>query len=225
MILAALALSALLGAGAARFSPSAFPAAAAGALRADTAVQTASLYALGMRRAAADLGLIRLIIYYGTHEESGGLDHGHGPHDGHDHHSDPSKRHLELAPRAMAVLDADPAFTYAALYAAGALAFNLQRPDEALRVLDHALSRDPRNFQLRAYVGAIGFHKKGDRKAVIAALEPVLAYPDCPAMIKHLVAVLYKREGLADRARALYTELLAHPDYAAVAKQELDKLK
>jgi tetratricopeptide (TPR) repeat protein len=180
-------------------------------------VESAGLYALGMRRAAADLGLIRLIIYYGTAQRG---DHDHGQ-PGHVHSEGD---HRELAPRALAVLDADPAFTYAALFAAGALAFNLQRPAEALEVLEYALARDPKNWKLRAYVAGVGFHKKGDRKAVISALEPVLAYSDCPAMVKNLMAVLYKREGRLEKARALYTELLEHPDYSVVARQQLERL-
>lgn len=212
-VLLALAACGALGLGTARFSPSMPPAAGGARLAAETAVQQASLYSLGMRRVAADLALIRLIIYYGTRE---GDDDGHGHGEEGGHH--------ELLPRGMAVLDADPSFTYPALYTAGALAFNLQRPDEAIRMLEYALARDPRNAQLQAYLAAVGFHKKGDRKSVIALLEPMLDYEDCPAMIKHLMAVLYKRERRFDRARALYTELLDHPDYAVVARQELDKL-
>ena len=37
-------------------------------LEADSAVETASLFGLGMRRLAADLGLIRLLQYYGSPE-------------------------------------------------------------------------------------------------------------------------------------------------------------
>lgn len=206
-----------LGLAAGRLSP-ALPSLAAGkSLSSESAVESAALFGLGMRRTAADLGLVRLIIYYGTSQRG---EHDHGQ-PGHVHSAGD---HRELAARAIAVLDADPAFTYAALFASGALAFNLQRPEEALEVLEYALARDPRNWKLRSYVAAIGFHKKGDRAAVIAALEPVLAYPDCPAMVKNLMAVLYKREGRLREAAALYTELLSHPDYAAVARQQLDKL-
>lgn len=211
-----LAAAAALGLASSRLSPTLPPLAAGRSLSSESAVESATLFALGMRRAAADLGLVRLMIYYGT--SRGEHDHGQP---GHVHSVGD---HRELAPRALAVLDADPAFTYAALFAAGALAFNLQRPEEALEVLEYALARDPKNWKLRSYVAAVGFHKKGDRKAVIAALEPVLAYPDCPAMVKNLMAVLYKREGRLPQARALYMELLGHPDYAAVARQQLEKL-
>lgn len=184
----------------------------------EAAVETVGLYGLGMRRAAADLALIRMIIYYGTGEDEEAHLLGFGDHEGH-HHS--GGRHAQLLERARAVLGADPAFTYAALWASGALAFNLDRPDEALELLETALARDPRNFQLRSYVGAIGFHKKGEPRKVIEVLEPVLAYPDCPGMIKHLMAVLYRKVGDRARSRALYEQLLSHPDYRIWAEQAL----
>jgi tetratricopeptide (TPR) repeat protein len=169
------------------------------ALSPDTAVEAVSLYSLGLRRAAADLGLIRMLIYYGTRED---------PHEHHEHaHAHNEGKHLELLPRALAIIDSDPSFTYASLYASGALAFNLDRTEEALQLLQYALSRDPGNFQLRSYVGAVGFHKKGDIKSVIALLEPALEYPDCPTMIKHLVAYLYRKDGRSEKARALYQEI------------------
>lgn len=185
----------------------------------EAAVETVGFYGLGLRRAAADLALIRMMIYYGTPEDEEAHLLGFGGHEGHQHGA--GGRHPELLHRARAVLSADPSFTYAALWASGALAFNLDRPDEALELLETALARDPRNFQLRSYVGAIGFHKKGEPKKVIEVLEPVLAYPDCPAMIKHLMAVLYRKAGDRARSRALYEQLLSHPDYRIWAEQAL----
>lgn len=188
----------------------------------ESAVETVGFYGLGMRRAAADLALIRMIIYYGTPEDEEAHLLGFGDHAGH-HHS--AGRHPDLRDRARSVLEADPSFTYAALWASGALAFNLDRPDEALDLLETALARDPRNFQLRSYVGAIGFHKKGEPRKVLEVLEPVLGYPDCPAMIKHLMAVLYRKTGDLARSRVLYEQLLSHPDYRIWSEQALKELR
>lgn len=167
------------------------------ALQPDTAVETVSLYGLGLRRVAADLGLIRMLIYYGT---------GHGGYGAHAHEHEEHERdeYPEILPRVLAILDSDPSFTYAALYASGALAFNLERPREALDVLAYAIARDPDNFQLHSYVGAVGFHKKGEAGNVIALLEPIVDSPDSPTMIKHLLAYLYRKQGQKEKARALY---------------------
>lgn len=178
----------------------------------ETALETAGLFALGMRRLAADLGLIRVIIYYGTPEDDG-HGHGHGHH-GHDEF-DPEHperhygggRYPEMLAKAKSLVDVDPAFVYPVLFASGALAFNLNRPDEALELLSYALARDPRNLQYQSYVGAIGFHRKGDSAAVISLLEPALASPDCPTMIKSIMAFLYKRSGRRDKAIALYRDI------------------
>lgn len=194
------------------------------ALKADTAVESAGLYSLGLRRAAADLGLVRTLIYYGTGEPPEGTpDSGHGEA-GH-HHA--QGMHKELLPRGLAIIDADPSFTYAALYVAGALAFNLDRPDEGLEMLKYALSRDPRNASLRSFAAAVGFHKKGDIDGVIELLEPLLAEPDCPTMTKHMLAYLYRKDGRLARSRTLYADILEHSrdeGYRSMAAAALKEL-
>ncbi|MCX5794736.1 MAG: hypothetical protein NTY77_04500 [Elusimicrobia bacterium] len=207
-LLAVCAACAVLNAASLRLHPAPWP--LRQGLGPDSALETAGLVSLGMRRLAADLGLVRLLIYYGTAEDGEPEDeaqhHSHlGP--AHPELSLGGGRYPELGPRALRILDADPAFSYAALLAAGSLAFNLHRPEEALRVLDYALSRDPRNSQFHAYVAAIGFHRHGDAKGVISRLEPVLGAADCPVMIKHLVAYLYAEAGQRRKALALYREI------------------
>ena len=180
-------------------------------LAADGAVESSALFSLGMRRLAADLGLIRLLIYYGTPPE---LSWGGGAYP-------------ELGPRALCILDADPSFSYAALYASGALAFNLDRPDEALRVLQYALSRDPRNVEYEAYVAAVGMHRHGDKAGVIRILEPVLGESDCPDMIRNLVAYLYVQSGRKAQAAVLYRFLRdkgKDPAYRRMAVAALKRL-
>lgn len=200
-------------------------------LRADSAVEDAALLGLGMRRLAADLGLIRLLIYYGTPEDAGVVQEEAGSHPftGMERveASWGGGGYPELGPRAERVLDIDPSFSYVAIYAAGALAFNLNRPDEALGVLDYGLKRDPGNLTYRSYIGAIGFHRRGDRAQVIRMLEPALAEPDCPTMIKSMVAFLYLREHRRAEAIRLYTEIVEtsrDPGYRSTAARMLATL-
>lgn len=194
----------------------------------DTAIETAGLLSLGMRRMAADLQLIRLLVYYGSPEEAvmkateeiekrGG--------EGEKLYA--TGRYPEMLPRARRILELDPKFSYAVLYGAGALAFNVGRPDEALDLLAEALQRDPDNAEYRAYVGAVAFAKKGDTSRVLALLEPTLARPDCPTMIKSMVAFMYRRLGRRADAIRVYDDILAtsrDAGYRATARYALREL-
>lgn len=215
-----------------RLAPGFFPIQARLALASDSAVETAALFSLGMRRLVADIGLVRMLIYYGSAEQAP-----QGAHHGHDHGTHNADRselawgsghYPELGPRALAVLDADPTMSYAALYAAGALSFNLNRPDDGLKVLEYALSRDSNNREYQGMLAAVGFHKKGDSGSVIRLLEPVAASPDCPTMLKHLLAFLYVRTGDHPKAIVLYTDILEtsrDEGYRNLAKQALQRLR
>lgn len=191
--------------------------AAAPKLEAESAVQTTGLMSLGMRRLAADLELIRLLVYYGTPEpgqsesafENGG---GHFP---------------EVGPRARRILDLDPSFSYAAFYAAGALAFNLERPDEALDLLETAGKNDPANAQYALYVAAVGLARKGDARRAVEALEPMLASPDCPTMLKSMAALMHRRLGHKKRAAEIYLDILGtsrDSGYRDIARRGLESM-
>ncbi len=189
-------------------------------LSARDATQNIFLASLGMRRLAADLAFIRLLMYYGT-PESGEDGHGHS-------HETPfgAGHYPELLERSLRILDLDPYFSYAALYGAGALAFNLGRPQEAVRVLQYASARNPKEWKYRAYLAAIGFQHKGDALSILRELSPVVDDPDCPTMIKNLVAFLNLRAGRRGEARRIYRSMLESrdPAYQEVARRALEKL-
>ncbi|MBI5202230.1 MAG: hypothetical protein HY925_11630, partial [Elusimicrobia bacterium] len=175
---------------------------------------------LGMRRLAADVDFIRLLMYYGA-EEAG---HEHATHENEYHSA--GGEYPELAPRAIRILDLDPWFEYAAQYAAAALAFNLEKPDEALAVLRHASARDPKNWQYRAYVAAIGFRRAGDMARVRDELLPVTRDPECPVMLKHIVAYIEKKLGHREEAIRLYRDIMQSRDkgYRGLAEKALQEL-
>jgi tetratricopeptide (TPR) repeat protein len=226
-----LALGLLLAAGVnAAFIPAARPPARGVPMRLspETAVETAGLMSLGMRRMAADLELIRLLVYYGTPDEDiiakqqemeARGEHGEKLYG--------AGRYPELLARARRIVELDPKFSYAVLYGAGALAFNVGRPNEALDLLEDALKRDPDNAQYRAYIGAVGFQKSGDTNRVLAMLEPTLSRPDCPTMIKSMVAFMYKRLGRRAQAIRVYRDILdttRDAGYRATAEHALVEL-
>lgn len=192
-------------------------------IEAEGAIETAALFSLGMRRMAADLALIRMIIYYGTPDgKSEYIYHGHA-HD-HDGRSE-VESYPRLAALSMRLLDLDPLFSYGALFGAGALAFNLDRPDDALKVLQYALARDPKNIQYQAYIAAIGFHEKGDPESVIRILEPFIEDPECPTMIKSMMAFLYRRNGRIKDAIRLYLDIYENSRAENYRRSALKNLK
>lgn len=184
----------------------------------DTAVQSATLLGLGMQRLAADIEFIDLLVYYGTPENgpAGGRSFATGAGD-----------YPELGPRGRRIAELDPTFDFAVEYAAGALAFNVGRPDEALALLRFALRGDPGNSRYQQYLGAVAFAQNGDIRSVVDVLGPLTQQPDCPAMIKSMVAFMELRLGERDKAVSLLRDLAEHsldPGYKAIARTQLERL-
>ncbi|MFH1724759.1 MAG: hypothetical protein ABII00_09070 [Elusimicrobiota bacterium] len=201
-----------------------YPAPSEMRLAADDAVTSASLLSLGMRRLAADIAFVRLLIYYGTAEY-----HGPGHHHAHHHWGGPEYGcglYAQIGPRALRILDLDPFWSYPLLYGAGALAFNLERPDEGVALLKEGLAYRPRDPEFLAYMAAIAFHEKGDMARVITELTPVMREPDAPTMLKNMVAFMNERLGRKVEAARLYREILESRDesYHESALRALNRL-
>ncbi|MFA6028878.1 MAG: hypothetical protein WC969_03385 [Elusimicrobiota bacterium] len=226
-VVAALALIAALNAGVSRVSPeAALPAVAELRSAPEDLVRDASMLVMGMRRLAADLTFVQLILYYGSPDSRGEEDPAEHGRPGHAHRDFAAGAYAELLARVRRVLALDPRFEYAAFHVAGALAFNQNRPDEALVLLEEARGRRPENWRYAAYIAAIGFHKKGDAESVLKALAQSLAEPDCPTMVRHMAAYLNEKAGHRVEAASLYRELLASRDenYHEIARRGLRRL-
>lgn len=196
-------------------------------LEASHAMEDLAFLGLGMRRQAADLHFIRLLQYYGSPEEA---EEGHADleHHGHPHGGDYGGGvYAEIYPRALRFLELDPYFRYGALYAAGALAFNLNRPEQAVELLRQALARDPRAWRYHLYIAAIAYRKEQEFGKLVAVLEPALGDPDCPAMLKVILGGIYVKLGNREKAVALYRDIGENsrdPEYRTLARQRLEKL-
>jgi len=222
-------------------------------LAADDAVTNASLLTLGMRRLATDIMLIRTMVYYGTKEEEMSLEyrhrvdqlkaeaieHDHHAHHDHGHHhggGDPRGEKMgvftsrgvypELGPKARRMLGMDPFWKYPVLFVSGALAFNQDRPHEAMELLREARRFMPHEDRYLAYTAAIAFHSKGDMQEVINELTPLLNDEDTPTMIKNMVAYMHVRRGDKKTAIRLYQEILGSRDerYHPIARGALARL-
>ncbi len=187
--------------------------------------------AFGARRLFADLWFVRLMQYYGTPEiPEDGHDEASCAEPGHHHHHyglNGEGRYPLFLPISLHVLQLDPYFGAAALYSAGSLAFNMNRPADAEAVLRFALAYDQRAWKHLNLLAAIGYSRSGDPAAVAAALAPMLKDPDCPVMLKQQAAFLNKRIGNYAAAAAIYADIAAtsrDQAYVANARRELQKL-
>ncbi|MFA6435170.1 MAG: hypothetical protein WCW52_10790 [Elusimicrobiales bacterium] len=190
-----------------------------------SAVEDSLALALGLRRLAADLWYIRLLQYYGTPEverppdETGRheLEAGFG-----------GGRYREFLPMARHLLALDPYFTSAGLYAAGSLAFNMSRPDEALSLLNEALIYRPKEWKYVKLLAAIGYSKAHDPSKVSELLMSLIMEPDCPVMIRQQAAFLNKKAGNYRVAYRIYKTILKttkDPFYIDNARKEMAKLE
>lgn len=183
--------------------------------------------ALGSRRLFADLWFIRLMQYYGTREFTGEEEHEGGEHHHDEHENYGGGEYPLFLPMARHVLEVDPAFTAAGLYAAASLAFNMQRGEEAQELLNYALKYNPREWKYLTMLAAIGYSKAQNPIAVAEAIAPILKDPDCPVMLKQLAAFLNKKAGNYAAAAAIYADIAAtsrDEAYVKNARRELEKL-
>lgn len=162
--------------------------------------------AAGMRRLTADVAWISVLQYYGAREEhSEGDAHADEPHDF------AGGSYPALGPMTLRVTRLDPSFHYAYLYGAGALAFNLDRPDEALAILEEAIRYNPTYWKFRLYVGAIAYKQRGQNEQMIALLEDAIRFPDCPTMVKSILANIYEERGNPARSLQIWLDIFENP--------------
>ncbi len=183
-----------------------------------SAAEDAIALSLGLRRLAADLWFIRLMQYYGSQStEAQGAPGEYG-----------AGRYPEFLPIARHILALDPYFTNAGLYAAGSMAFNMYRPEEAVSFLNVALLYNPREWKYLTLLSAIGYSKAKDPGKVAEIITPLLDEPDCPVMLRQLGAFLNKKAGNYSAAYRIYQTILNTSKdsfYVENAKREMAKLE
>jgi len=183
--------------------------------------EDAAFLGLGLRKLGADINFIRLLQYYGSDEEplsssggtpdvppSGGFGYGGGVYS-------------EFLPRLKHITSLDPYFKYAFLYGAGVLAFNLERPEDALAVLEEARRSMPDEWQFGKYMAAIGYKNAREPEKVADVLDSIVTQPGTPVMLKQQAAFLNKRIGRLKRAYEIYSDIAA----SSVEKNYVDNAR
>ena len=140
--------------------------------------------AMGFRKLTADLAWIQTLIYYGTHEEgveaedaeNGG---GHYP---------------LLVAYCQRVAQLDPNFKYVFYYGAAALGWNLNRPDEAEILLKEGIQVHPKEWRFQQFLASLAFQKNHNINNLTSFLEAFLYDPDCPNLLRSILANIYKKQ-------------------------------
>ncbi|MBI2916014.1 MAG: hypothetical protein HYY07_04065 [Elusimicrobia bacterium] len=176
----------------------------------------------GLRRLTADVAWLSVLQYYGSREkvhEGGEKEH---------HHDYAGGDYPALKKMVLRVIRLDPSLTYAYLYGAGALAFNLNRSQEAVEILEEGIQSQPKYWRFQLYLGAILYKQRGQFDSMIRLLENAVTAPDCPTIVKSILANIYKSRGNFARALEIWIgvyEESKDPVYVDQAKKQISDIK
>jgi tetratricopeptide (TPR) repeat protein len=171
---------------------------------------------LGVRRLAADVAWIQTLQYYGTAEEGASEfenENGIGKY----------PKFLAYCQRVARI---DPHFTYVYYYGGTALGWNLGRLDEAEQLLREGIQNNHQEWRLPQYLAALAYQKNHDPAQLILFLEGYVSQPDCPNLLRALLANLYKKEKRYKDAIRIWL-LIAEtgdPNYSHRAQQQITTL-
>ena len=109
------------------------------------------------------------------------------------------------------------------------MGLKIDRPGEALELLKEGIYYNPTYWRYRLYVGAIVYKQKGRFDAMIALLEDATKYPDCPTLIKSVLANIHKERKNYARALEIWIGVLesggSDPTFQEQAKRQVEELR
>ncbi len=172
--------------------------------------------ALGSRRLAADLAWIQTLQYYGNLEagqSDSDFDNGKG-------------RYPLLLGYCKRVAQIDPYFKYVYYYGAAALGWNLDRLPEAEQLLRQGIAANPKEWRFQQYLGGLAFQKDHDVAKLARFLDSFVEQPDCPNLVRSILANLYKKQGDYNKAIRVWMNVLQTNDegYRLRAESEIHKM-
>lgn len=151
----------------------------------------------GFRRVAADMAWIQLLQYVGGEQ-------------GFDENRMGELNFLKM--RALRVTRLDPYFRSVYLFAAGILAWeaSVNRPDEALELLREGMRFNPEYWPFHTYTAAILFKKRERFQDMALLLEKSITHPECPTLIKSILANYYKAQKKYSDAIRIWQNVLTN---------------
>ncbi len=196
------------------------------------ALQDMSLVVGGFRRLAADMAWVQMLQYMGTSWARTQADeHGHEGHH-HDLYDITEKQegaYGRLKELALRIGWLDPYFKEAYLYAAGILAWSpmVDRPEEAVYVLQEGQRASPDYWPFKTYMAAILYKKQARASEMTHLLEDSIRQPGCPTMVKSILANYYKSQKRYADALRVWQRVLENPSdavYHDTARRQMDQL-
>lgn len=192
---------------------------------------------LGIRKLISDLAWIQLLQYYGS--ESYEIGEG----ESHEHKETLCNCHLEhmtkiqpgkykqLLKYLKRIVLLDPLYNFVYFYGIGSLAWNLERPDEALELANLGLKNlefqkdDPTSdyWEIVKYQQAIYYKIGGQYQEMVDKLSEIVKGGKSPNLVKAILANLYKKYGVYEKSLQLWRELLlsGDPEYVKRAKIQI----
>ncbi len=149
---------------------------------------------------------IRVIQYYGDAEN------------GADHYS-------KLYDYCRLASDLNPQFISVYSYGAAALAYQLNREDEAFKLLQKGVQANPQDASLKLMYAALTYHGHSDYKKEIPFLETQIAQGNAPTMMVNILANTYMKVGRNEDAIRLWRHILATTDSDVTKDEAAKKLK
>ena len=225
----------------------------------DYTVLDLSTVLAGMRRLGAGIGWVQLLQYYGSPETPVdketeykvsidmtkyifGLFKPEKEHPGekHEHYEEQIEggNYPQLLNYCYRIIDQDPFFFYVYLYGSGALAWNLNRTDEALSLLALGIQNMEKYrenittdlhqpfWQLNLYVSAIVYKKRGETEKMVPLLEMASKQKETPNLVKVILANIYQVEKKYQECLDIWISVYnsKDPEYAAKAREKIKEV-
>lgn len=142
-------------------------------------LEDAGIVACGFRSVAADVAYVQFLAYLGGPQLP---------------IEDPKRNYDLLGTFALRVTRTNPYFRRAYVESAGILAWfkGIDRPDEAIEILEEGIPYNPDYWPLRSYIAAIGYKKADKFDKMTQMLEQAIRDPGCPLLLKEILAGAYK---------------------------------
>jgi tetratricopeptide (TPR) repeat protein len=183
----------------------------------ESSLQDLGGIALGARRLTADVAWIQTLEYYGTPEEGqseSDFENGIG-------------QYPEFLHYCQRVARLDPYFIFIYYYGGAALGWNLNRLDEAEELLKEGVGYNPKEWRLQQYLAGLAYQKNHDVKNLTLFLESFVNGPDCPNMVRGLLANIYKKQHRYEKSIQIWMQVrdTGDPQYTQRALHEIAILK
>lgn len=176
-------------------------------------LQDAAFITFGFRSLAADVAWVQLLQTMGNYDPAKQNDH--------------SFPFLKIG--TLRVTRIDPYFKRAYLFGAATLAWlqSTNRPDEAMEVLAEGVRYNPTYWPLRTYAAGIGYMKTNQMGAMVRMLEDAVRDPDCPTVVKSVLANSYKAQKRYLEAIGVWEDVLSSEkgrEYHGRAREEIPRI-